>query len=577
MKNKLIILFLNLCFVTTAIHGTTYYVDATNGNDTATGKTTETPWKSLDKVFNTSFRPGDQILLKRGAIWRETLKLKSSGTADYPIVIGAYGSGNLPEINGADPVTEWTRNGDTGSIWKAPLGTQPRIVVFDGVMGTQKESIDSLQNEKSWYWDGTALYIYSEKDPATIYSSSGIMAGARNYAILIGVKYLTIKDLNLTNSNGNSATIELFKASNIYLKNITVTNSNLHGILLLSSGNCVIDSCTIIDVKGHGIYLRNSLKDYPCDNTIICGNTVTKSLLYGINTYGFSAENRIYNIKIYGNKVFQCGSGVYFHYTDDSEIYQNQLYENNNTTSSGEGQGIGLMTASNNKIYDNIIYNNRTYGIEVWGGVGPQYGNSDYNQIFRNRIYKNQYYGLKINRNYCDANQIWYNLIYNNSPSGAVLCTSKNAFFYNNTIWGNKYNGIYMYENTTGWTIKNNIIANNGKYELYASKGTEFTHSNNSYYNVNSARIFIDENVLTRESLSTFEPTGIFADPQLSDPDNHDFTVKGTSPCIDKGVDVGLTEDFRKAKPNQGNGVDIGAYEYEKIIPPSNLRVIEEK
>lgn len=44
--------------------GTTYYVDSTIGDDSNSGTSPETPWKSLDKVTATTFLPGDTILLK---------------------------------------------------------------------------------------------------------------------------------------------------------------------------------------------------------------------------------------------------------------------------------------------------------------------------------------------------------------------------------------------------------------------------------------------------------------------------------------------------------------------------------
>ena len=50
------------------------------------------------------------INLKKGETWRETLTVGESGTATYPIVIQAYGSGNDPIISGADVITTWTEH-----------------------------------------------------------------------------------------------------------------------------------------------------------------------------------------------------------------------------------------------------------------------------------------------------------------------------------------------------------------------------------------------------------------------------------------------------------------------------------
>ncbi|MFI5916714.1 hypothetical protein [Dactylosporangium sp. NPDC051541] len=45
--------------------GTTYYLDAQAGDDTADGQAGH-PWRTLDKVADTEFHPGDTLLLHAG-------------------------------------------------------------------------------------------------------------------------------------------------------------------------------------------------------------------------------------------------------------------------------------------------------------------------------------------------------------------------------------------------------------------------------------------------------------------------------------------------------------------------------
>jgi hypothetical protein len=80
--------------------GATYFVDATNGDDTRDGLSDVTAWKTIAKVNGSSFAPGDQILFKRGEVWRESLVPPSSGSAGNPIKFDAYGSGEAPTITG---------------------------------------------------------------------------------------------------------------------------------------------------------------------------------------------------------------------------------------------------------------------------------------------------------------------------------------------------------------------------------------------------------------------------------------------------------------------------------------------
>jgi len=78
----------------------TYYVDATNGNDGNNGLSEAAPWKTISKVNSSTFTPGDQILFKRGEVWREQLEVPSPGSSGNPITFGAYGSGENPLISG---------------------------------------------------------------------------------------------------------------------------------------------------------------------------------------------------------------------------------------------------------------------------------------------------------------------------------------------------------------------------------------------------------------------------------------------------------------------------------------------
>ena len=77
----------------------TYYVDSSNGNDRNAGITRATAWKSLDKVNNATFSPGDKILFKAGAHFTGQLHPRGTGTETSPIIIDVYGKGEKPLIS----------------------------------------------------------------------------------------------------------------------------------------------------------------------------------------------------------------------------------------------------------------------------------------------------------------------------------------------------------------------------------------------------------------------------------------------------------------------------------------------
>jgi hypothetical protein len=88
------------CFLQ-PISATTYYIDAVDGSDNNSGINPARPWKTLGKVNSMTFAPGDRILFAAGRRWNGKLHPKGSGTVGNPIVIGRYGDGALPVIDGA--------------------------------------------------------------------------------------------------------------------------------------------------------------------------------------------------------------------------------------------------------------------------------------------------------------------------------------------------------------------------------------------------------------------------------------------------------------------------------------------
>lgn len=81
--------------------GTTYYVNNLSGgggsNDNS-GTSEKTPWLDFTPVNSHAFKPGDRILLSRGATWNQQMTINDSGTQEHWCEIGAYGSGSRPRI-----------------------------------------------------------------------------------------------------------------------------------------------------------------------------------------------------------------------------------------------------------------------------------------------------------------------------------------------------------------------------------------------------------------------------------------------------------------------------------------------
>ena len=99
MKNYILFTIFILSAIVRMQAQQTYFI-STEGNDSATGLSQASAWKSIEKVNSVTFQPGDKILFKKGDTWYGQLKMHGSGIAEKPILLSSYGNGTArPVIN----------------------------------------------------------------------------------------------------------------------------------------------------------------------------------------------------------------------------------------------------------------------------------------------------------------------------------------------------------------------------------------------------------------------------------------------------------------------------------------------
>ena len=189
-----------VCALGSAATGATYYVDATNGDDTKDGQSTATAWKTIAKVNSSSFAPGDQILLKRGEVWRESLVPPSSGTSGNPIRFDAYGSGEAPTLTGYLPLPSGAWTLDSGNVWKATVtGNSMFWVLFGSMWGSKQTAKANVLSDRDYYFASNTLYVFSQGNPATYYANVAAMLMANGQLLLInGKQWLDVQHIKLT-------------------------------------------------------------------------------------------------------------------------------------------------------------------------------------------------------------------------------------------------------------------------------------------------------------------------------------------------------------------------------------------
>lgn len=359
--------------------------------------------------------------------------------------------------------------------------------------------------------------------------------------IIISKSFITLQDFEVTNSNGDG--IEVTSSSNdvtgVLIQGVTSQNSAHEGISFDGNTTYTLNNCKLTNSISHDNGYAG-IKGYGrIDHIMVSYNKVYHNGLHPVSQWGW------HGISFYGPDTTNRASYII--------IEHNEVYDQLEGTNSTSKEGTGIHCDDN----------------------------STHMTVRYNYCHDNQGPGICLNDNTYD--DVYYNVCaYNGtgtSPytAGIFVTNSKYINIYNNVLCGDKNYGIYvinMSVNGTNFNIKNNIFIDNGSYELrvYASSGSiaNFVCDDNCYYNPSKTNLiqYLD---LGAGNLSWwqgrgFDLNGMNRDPLFISLANRDFHLQSSSPCIDAGADVGLTQDFDGTSVPQNQIPDIGAFEYHQPV-----------
>ena len=562
--------------------GTTYYIDAANGDDANAGTSENAAWKSFANVDDLTLEAGDSVLLKAGCTWNnEKLFIKNAkGTQENPVVLGKYGEGANPVINGNG--NPWNDGEDISLLAKEDVA----------VVHVQNSEYITVQDLEVTNWEKDTADLMGELD-----SEAGVIYD-QSKSMLTGI-------LVENNDAGE-------------LKGVVVQNNYVHDVNGYMSTNGSEGH-----KKGSGgimvLVTGGNTESYYTDLQIL-GNKVEKVCHEAIYMESCWAARTL----VGGANSQQAGSQPWVGWPN---VYVAHNYVNNVA-----GDGIVLINADGGTAEYNLVtasaseewdYSRNPAHAAIWmwdcNNVTMQYNEAAYTTSTQD--------GMAFDCDYGNQNVMYqYNYSHDNKGGFWMACpgpyyTVNSVVRYNVSVNDGLFDGGRIMRvgeyGSIGHQVYNNTIYWDTDYEVNAveqgSWGTPPTSGTDIYNNifcgdsdtfVNNEGIHYDSN-LVWGSIKDIYPTDEDANAVIADPkfvNVKDFTtgtfdfetgkvtlgkaegfkVQADSPAINRGrnfmavpeesfpaveEEIVSTQITLENKDYEGNAivdyVDIGAFEYQ--------------
>ncbi len=256
-----------LCLAPIEGRGATYHIDGNSGSDAAAGTMGE-PWRTVERANRARLQPGDQLLFHRGQRFHGELLFQSGGSRNAPVVIGAYGVGERPILEGGSSGIAIVRHSH-GIIRDLVIRDVSGSGIFldwanDWTIQNVEVSGTNDTGIVSWHGDGIVLrdsFIHDTRgdDGVKIYGARGITIerntvmrnhGARADNIHIDGSDYRIVDNRLsqagvTDSGKGNLTVVSFGEGGLISGNEFL--SAPYGLAVLGDGNAIIRDNLFID------------------------------------------------------------------------------------------------------------------------------------------------------------------------------------------------------------------------------------------------------------------------------------------------------------------------------------------
>jgi len=362
-------------------HARDYYVSP-NGNDSAPGTQTE-PWRSIEKVNQTSFKPGDRVLFEGGKRFAGTLRFGAddSGTREQRLLVSSYGSGRA------------VLDGDTGRAIESDgcshVTFRELILKGSGRKSGNTESGLVLANAEHVEVDGVEV---------SGFRSSGLyLTGIRNGRV---TRVRAYENGFAGISSGGTLSGNLYVGYCLAENNpgdpTNLKNHSGNGIVIGKVHGAVIEQCEAryngwdMPRKGNGPV---GIWTWESDNVIIQKCISHHNRSTGIDGGGFDFDGGVTNsILQYNYSHDNHGAGYLICQYQGASPFRNNVVRYNISQDDGltnHNSGIyvwvGGSGMESTDVYNNTIFNSK--GAAVAFGVAAKYAGQLPRMTFRNNIF----------------------------------------------------------------------------------------------------------------------------------------------------------------------------------------------
>ena len=498
------------------------YFVSPSGNDNNSGLSIKQAWKTIDKINQILFQPGDKLLLESNGVWYGQMRPQGSGETGKPICIASYGDGEKPLINIGEAEgaairlvnQSWweIRNIAVSSAAKPELGIgrQGIVALFEG----NDTVIDHIIIENCYIHD-----IWGQLGGQSEYT------GYNSAAIYVGTVLKRGK-----------------KTENSFYDDVLIQHNRIErvdkcGIVVFGGRNNVIVRKNSMDnLGGDGIFVNGPYRGLIEYNNVkrSCMRSGDPDLEGGENFWPHTAAIWIQNCEetiMQYNEVYdtgrQAGNGDGFAY--DFDFNSRNCVLQYNYSQNNHGFLLIMNRAFKNIVRYNISENDQSHLIQMHGNIDEQ-------NLIHNNIFYVDYGTIDIDF-YCG--------------DGSKDKTKLGAYFRNNIFYASgqgRFRKVYTSGNVIGRHFDDSV-------KLPAAvEATIYLH--NCYFGPWLNGLPNDPEKMVADPLFVAPGRGGEGLATLAG-----YKLKAESPCINSGLSMGFTDHDFYGNPVYDGSPDIGVYE----------------